>query len=375
MRRLAKLDDEKKGYALAQFLEREGIKIDVSKQVDLAGKPTIEIWVESEDDMEMASHWHQEFEKSPEDMRFQVTPKEVVTSNEDTNTSDAPLKGPTRVPPPFQPKRRKVTSLFLGLCVFIFCFNLFTTWGKKEPAYQLELTPTYLALIYDVPARLEKLVQFYDKYKINSYEKLNHLNKEEQAAFDKVVATPSWSGIYDYFVDSKHAKQNLSAPMFVKIRQGQFYRVITPCFMHAGVIHILFNMLWLLLLGPAIERRIKLYKYILLTLILGLVSNTAQYLVSGPLFVGYSGIICGLAGFIFSRQRVAPWEGYPLPKSTFIFLSVYVLVLLVMSVLSLFLAKFSITQVPINIANTAHITGGVVGLILGRLPFFSKEVV
>ena len=375
MRLLAKLTDEAQATQFVQFLQREGIETEKNSSLDLSGKPSIEVWIKSEDDLEMAMHWHKEFEKNPDDMRFQVSPEEIVQteSREREESSLESNKPPTQ--PMRERKRRRITNIIIGICVLIYGFNLMSTWGKKEPAYQFELTPSFLALIYDVPERLPLLAQFYDKYDINTYKKLENLSDQEKQAFNKVVKTPQWSGVYDYLLRGKSAKENLAAPMFIKIRKGQVYRLITPCLMHNGFIHLLFNMLWLSLLGPFIETRIKIWKYVLLTFIIGLVSNTAQYLISGPLFVGYSGVICGLAGFVLSRQRVAPWEGYPLPKSTFIFLGLYVVILLVMSVVSDFLVKFSITHTPINIANTAHIAGALVGFILGRSAWFAKEVV
>ncbi|CCB89927.1 rhomboid protease glpG [Simkania negevensis Z] len=160
--------------------------------------------------------------------------------------------------------------------------------------------------------------------------------------------------------------------MFIKLRQGEVWRLITPCLLHGGFLHILFNMLWLWLLGRQIEERIKLWQYLLITLIIGIVSNAAQYLMSGPLFIGYSGIITGLAGFIWMRQRQAPWEGYPLNRGTLIFLMVFIFGMLALQVISFILMRTGAVEFPMNIANTAHITGAIVGALLGRIPFFAR---
>ena len=141
------------------------------------------------------------------------------------------------------------------------------------------------------------------------------------------------------------------------------------------LIHILFNMLWLWMLGRQVEERIKKWQYISVSLIIAIASNTAQYLMSGPLFIGYSGVICGLAGFIWMRQRKAPWEGYPLQKGTLIFLAVFILAMMGLQVASFVLIRFNIAEFDMNIANTAHIVGALTGIVLGRISFFSKGAV
>ncbi|PCI78432.1 hypothetical protein COB21_00960 [Candidatus Aerophobetes bacterium] len=383
MRLIAKIDDQTKAHAFASFLEREGIQVKQNALLDLSGKVHVEIWIESEDDLEMAVHWYKEFEKNSEDPRFCPSPDEVQIEHKIINFPDhrenKEVEGKTKqeTVENERHKRRSVTNVIIALCVFVYLFNAMNVWKEKktDPAVAFGFTPIFLALSYDVPPSIDQLIEFYNKNHIDSYAKLEKLTPVQEKEFKKVVAADHWKGIYTYFIGGKDAEKSLSGPMFYKIRQGQVYRLISPCFMHGGLLHILFNMLWLAMLGSQIEKRIKIWKYLLLSLILGIISNTAQYLVSGPFFLGYSGIICGLAGFILSRQMVAPWEGYPISRSTFIFLGAYIVLMMVMSLISFFLTKFQVTAFSINIANTAHISGACLGLILGRFSFFSKEVV
>jgi GlpG protein len=107
--------------------------------------------------------------------------------------------------------------------------------------------------------------------------------------------------------------------------------------------------------------------------LLGVISNVAQYLMSGPYFVGFSGIVVGLAVFIWARQQNAPWEGYPLPRSTFLFLLLFVAAMMLLDLLSFLLQLFQLTTLPLTIANTAHVVGGLAGLALGKWNFFSKR--
>lgn len=165
-----------------------------------------------------------------------------------------------------------------------------------------------------------------------------------------------------------------AAPLFEKIRQGQVWRFVTPIFMHQDVLHIFFNMSWLLILGRQIELRLKKSKFLFLILLLAIFSNTSQYLMSGPYFLGISGVITGLAGFIWARQSKAPWEGYEVQKTTLTFLFTFVLILFFISAVCFILNALGWRAFSSSMANTAHISGGLLGLILGWSSFFARRL-
>jgi GlpG protein len=180
-----------------------------------------------------------------------------------------------------------------------------------------------------------------------------------------VEQKPLWSGIL--------GNNSPNAEMFTKIREGQIWRLFSPCVMHRDFLHILFNMIWVLILGKQLEQRLRPWRYVALMLIIGVLSNIAQYLISGPLFLGYSGIVVGMAGFIWVRQKIAPWEGYPLQKSTLIFLLLFVIAMFALEVGSFVLEHLHVLNLSANIANTAHIAGGIIGIILGYIPFLARS--
>lgn len=156
------------------------------------------------------------------------------------------------------------------------------------------------------------------------------------------------------------------------IIDGQYWRLITPVFLHGGVVHLAFNMIWLWMLGLHVEQQIGPWRYLLLSFLIAIISNQAQYSVSGPYFLGYSAIICGLAGFIWTRQRRAPFEGYRFAKEI-AFLAFFVLIVAAYALISnLWVFFFQIESID-KIANTAHLVGGAVGALLGYLPFFNKR--
>src|SRR5690606_6121950 len=111
-----------------------------------------------------------------------------------------------------------------------------------------------------------------------------------------------------------------------------------------------------------------------LIVIIGVISNIAQYIAGGAYFLGFSGVVVGLAGFIWIRQKKAPWEGYTMPRSTAMFLLFFVLAMFALELFSFLLQLFSSIQIVPYIANTAHIVGGLTGLLLGRIKFFARKL-
>ena len=80
--------------------------------------------------------------------------------------------------------------------------------------------------------------------------------------------------------------------------QHQYYRAFTAMWLHANVLHIFFNMLALLIVGPAVEVLLGKARFLALYLIAGLGGSVGSYLL-GPHNqpgVGASGAIMGIMG-------------------------------------------------------------------------------
>lgn len=143
-----------------------------------------------------------------------------------------------------------------------------------------------------------------------------------------------------------------------EILHGQFWRLLTPIFVHFGFLHILFNVIWMMDLGGMVETRQGSRFFALQLITLGVVSNLAQYLVSGPLFGGLSGVVYGLLGYIWIRGKYDLTSGYYLHPTT------------VGSMLIWFFAcLFGFLG---SVANTAHAAGLVLGMAWGFLASRAK---
>ena len=79
---------------------------------------------------------------------------------------------------------------------------------------------------------------------------------------------------------------------------GEWWRLVTPVFLHGGVLHIVFNSMVLLQLGPLVEEEYGTERFFLAYLFSGITGNLAsQYFGARPT-VGASSAILGLMGLL-----------------------------------------------------------------------------
>jgi GlpG protein len=142
------------------------------------------------------------------------------------------------------------------------------------------------------------------------------------------------------------------------LRQGQVWRMVTPIFLHADWLHLLFNMSMLYFLGTQIEARRGTVRMGGLVLALALISNWAQYLLGhSPKFLGMSGVVYGLFGYMWTLLRIDPRCGYMLGQGT-VFLMLFFLVLGFTGTLD---------GVSTGVANWAHVGGLVAGMAIAAV--------
>ncbi|MCK4934424.1 MAG: rhomboid family intramembrane serine protease [Simkaniaceae bacterium] len=380
MRLIGKLENEKETYLCYSFLLREGIENVYDAKMDSSSQKLVySIWIIDEDQLERAQGLFEEFKNNPKDSKYQANLEAAPSVEKNSQKIPFSAENPkVRVVTPrkaFMQKKNQVTKFVILLCILFFVWDGFQriNIAKNLPGKEFSgFSPLATVMMYDYPEQLQKFNDFTKKYPEVAREKVADLPPEIKQEFQSIENIPTWTGFYDIWLNYPKSKPDLDAPTFTKIKEGQVWRLITPCLMHGGILHILFNMLWLWMLGSQVEERISKGRYILLMLIVGVVSNTAQYLMSGPAFIGYSGIVAGLAGFIWMRQKIAPWEGYPLPKGTVVFLVVFILGMLALQIVSFILTYYKIANFPIIIANTAHVVGALSGIVLARIPALSK---
>ena len=85
----------------------------------------------------------------------------------------------------------------------------------------------------------------------------------------------------------------------------EFWRLISPIFIHFSVAHLAFNSLWVYILGTRIENLEGFKKLILLIIFSGSLSNFAESAASGAIiFGGLSGCVYGLLGYCYIKEFI-----------------------------------------------------------------------
>ena len=377
MRLIGNLSNENTARRIVSYLKQKGIDTNCEMSFDVnTGQMSYQLWVLDEDKISSAAADFERFQKEPLNAEFDAAV--VLKSNEEDPAPVAPVDEESAIPRGVARKQTPLTFALLMICSLIFFYNAVQEFPLRQEGLQniFLMTPIQTALLYDVPPAIEALEEMLQQHAVAPNQQAENLAPEVQAQLKEIEKMPFWRGFYDWVILKVKGEDTSSVegPLFSKIRQGEVWRLFSPCLLHSEFLHILFNMIWLWVLGRPIERRIGSTKTAMLTLVAGIGSNTIQYLMSGPFFIGYSGVVMGLAGFIWMRERIAPWEGYPLNRTTILFLAIFVGSMFLLTFSSFFLQVFTSLAFAPNIANTAHVAGALIGAFLGRFSFFAQRV-
>lgn len=169
------------------------------------------------------------------------------------------------------------------------------------------------------------------------------------------------------------ANYNLNAPEKIEWTQYTILPIFTSMFLHAGIVHILGNMLSLLVFGPNVEDRLGKVGFIIFYVACGLAASITQVAFSQGSQIpvlGASGAIAGVMGaffVMFPRAKVVsvvPIIVYPLivrlPAVVYLFFWIG------MNVINA-LKEMRQLEASAGVAWWAHIGGFVIGMIYGLL--------
>jgi rhomboid protease GluP len=94
--------------------------------------------------------------------------------------------------------------------------------------------------------------------------------------------------------------QDLPALFGIKFNQliieGEYWRLVTPMFLHGSLMHIAFNMYALHIFGPGLEQRFGRFRFVALYFLAGFSGNIFSFIFSDSPSLGSSTAIFGLIG-------------------------------------------------------------------------------
>lgn len=170
-----------------------------------------------------------------------------------------------------------------------------------------------------------------------------------------IVSLDKDYGFVQYLTFSEF--ERVGGHIVFSLPKSEYWRLITPIFLHFGVLHIVFNTLWLWDLGRRVEILQGSDRMLGIVMVMGLGSNIAQdKFADAGVFGGMSGVIYGLLGYGWIWSLIVPQRSLHIPPAVITFMLVW-LVLCILGFASLLGAG--------EVANAAHVGGLAMGMILG----------
>ena len=194
------------------------------------------------------------------------------------------------------------------------------------------------------------------------------------AVFMLTILSASW-GESSSFLPSVETDLGFR-PTYVD-QVDRYYTVLTSMFTHASLMHVLFNMIFLYLVGVALEERVGRKAFAIFYFTTGIAALLMESLFRGldstVLILGASGAISGVMGallYLYPKDEIPMFLGFFLLPRVPVWLSVGAwFAIQVVSVLTLTSGVSSG-----GIAYVAHISGFVAGMALAQfLPVVGKE--
>ena len=374
MRRVAKFNDRKSAENFLRILYSQNIQCYLEKE----GEEFV-LWVKNEDQIILVKKYHQAFLEGTLQELPQVQQQiEKEKAEEMERAAFQKIKIEEEGSPVLIKLRGTFTKICIILSIAVYCIAFYQKaqegQGGKYIPFMPTIPPIQAMLMYDYPEMFALSNRLNAEYPVNSKEELIALAPEAKNLIEEIEKNTPWVGLYDLILNWGNKEAYKNVKLFGNISKGEIWRLVTPIFLHGDLLHILFNMLWLWLLGKMVENTMGRGAFILFIAFVAIVTNTLQYIMTGPLFMGFSGVITAFAGYIWVRKKKAPWEIYPVDKRTLIFLWIFIFGMFGLQIIAFFLEFFHIRFFPMRIANTAHISGLLLGMWMARVPIFQRKL-
>ena len=144
----------------------------------------------------------------------------------------------------------------------------------------------------------------------------------------------------------------------IAVRNGEVYRLLTSTFMHASILHLVFNMYALSIIGKQVETFLGKSKFLLVYLFSGLTGSLLSCAITNSYSLGASGAIFGLMGSLL-------YFGYHY--------RLYLGSVLLGQIIPVIVINLVIGYITPSIDNAAHIGGLVGGLFISMALGVNKD--
>ena len=330
MRQLTSLTNDEHARRFTAYLFTQGI----DAQLEQDGDQWL-IWVREEDSLEPARELYQQFQAEPDDERYQGAVQAATAiqlkdakrqQEEQSQRNHIEMRDQWR-----QGRRRNnpLTKMLIVLSVLVTLLSGGLGSGGPENPWLRHLMFADPVLVAQERLRIER----------------------------------ESGGLA--LADEQHV-----ASISLRTHPWELWRLVTPIFLHAsvfggiGILHLVFNMLWLNDLGSAIEHRYGTPRFCAMILVFAILSVLAQSLAPttwGPFsgswnHGGMSGVVYGLVGFLWIRTRLDPTSQLRVRPELVMFMIVW-----------LFLCVYLTQAGTMHIANLAHAAGLLSGMLVARI--------
>lgn len=138
-----------------------------------------------------------------------------------------------------------------------------------------------------------------------------------------------------------------------EIRRGQLWRLFTGGFIHGDILHLAFNLYWLWVFAPSVEKNYGKLNFILLILLFGIGSGALEFAFDEG-GIGFSGVLYGLFGMLWIVARYDDrFRDFVNKDVSLVFFGLFVICIFARYVFQL------------NIGNIAHAAGLALGVLVG----------
>ena len=319
----------------SDYLLAQGVENMVEESAGGDGRWTV--WIERDDDIERGKHELEFFLKNPADAKY---------GKQSAGAKAAAVRKEKEVG---QHRRRRQ---------FI---DVRTTWGQPQQwAVPVTIALLVLTIILSIATNSIGFGGQPRKDVVAKFTFIPPLSSERYARF--------WvqhAGVGELITsDTIPVRSDLVVRFWLDtLGRGEVWRLVTPIFIHWSFFHLLFNLFWLRDLGGMIEMRRGSSRLLGLVVLAALLSCLAEFLWELPdvaTFGGMSGVVYGLFGYVWVKDRFQPHLGLSISKETSMIMLAWLLLCM--------------TGMVGPIANAAHVAGLVVGAATGWLPYQYKRL-